>query len=41
MFMEFHENGNFVQSPNTTFLVLVPKEEGAEDLKDYIHRYGG
>ena len=35
MFREFHANGRFVRSLNTTFLVLVPKKVGAEDLKDY------
>ena len=35
MFREFHENGKFVRSLNTTFLVLVPKRGGDEELKDY------
>ena len=35
MFREFHAYGRFVRSLNTTFLVLVPKKVGAEDLKDY------
>ena len=35
MFREFHANGRFVRSLNTTFLVLVPKKVGVEDLKDY------
>ena len=34
-FREFHERGRFVKSPNATFLVLVPKKGGAEDLKDF------
>ncbi|KAJ9696951.1 hypothetical protein PVL29_008942 [Vitis rotundifolia] len=34
-FMEFHERGRFVKSLNATFLVLVPKKGGAEDLKDF------
>ena len=35
MFREFHENGKFVRSLNTTFLVLEPKRGGDEELKDY------
>ncbi|RVW54486.1 hypothetical protein CK203_068316 [Vitis vinifera] len=34
-FKEFHERGKFVKSLNVTFLVLVPKRGGAEDLKDF------
>ena len=34
-FKEFHEMGRFVKSLNATFLVLVPKKGGAEDLKDF------
>ena len=34
-FREFHERGRFVKSLNATFLVLVPKKEGAEDLKEF------
>ena len=34
-FREFHEMGRFVKSLNTTFLVLVPKKGGAEDLKEF------
>ncbi|RVW34912.1 putative ribonuclease H protein [Vitis vinifera] len=34
-FREFHERGRFVKSLNATFLVLVPKKSGAEDLKDF------
>ncbi|RVX04635.1 LINE-1 reverse transcriptase-like [Vitis vinifera] len=34
-FKEFHERGRFVKSLNATFLVLVPKRGGAEDLKDF------
>ena len=34
-FREFHEMGRFVKSLNATFLVLVPKKGGAEDLKDF------
>ena len=34
-FREFHERGRFVKSLNATFLVLVLKKGGAEDLKDF------
>ena len=34
-FRDFHERGRFVKSLNATFLVLVPKKGGAEDLKDF------
>ena len=34
-FREFHERGRFVKSLNATFLVLVPKKRGAEDLKNF------
>ena len=34
-FREFHERGRFVKSLNATFLVLVPKKGGAEDLKEF------
>ncbi|KAJ9681586.1 hypothetical protein PVL29_020449 [Vitis rotundifolia] len=34
-FKEFHERGRFVKSLNATFLVLVPKKGGAENLKDF------
>ncbi|RVW70195.1 Transposon TX1 uncharacterized 149 kDa protein [Vitis vinifera] len=36
-FREFHERGRFVKSLNATFLVLVPKKGGVEDLKDFRH----
>ena len=32
---EFHEHGRFVRSLNSTFLVLISKKAGAEDLKDF------
>ena len=35
LFNEFHNKGCFVKSMNATFLVLVPKKGGVEDLKDY------
>ncbi|KAL6324454.1 hypothetical protein AAG906_013266 [Vitis piasezkii] len=34
-FKEFHEHGCFVKNLNATFLVLVPKRGGAEELKDF------
>ena len=33
MFKEFHEHSSFVRSLNNTFLVLIPKKSGAEDLR--------
>ena len=35
MFKEFHEHNTFVRSLNNTFLVLIPKKSGAEDLGDF------
>ena len=34
-FKQFHETGRFVKSLNATFLVMIPKKGGAEDLKDF------
>ena len=34
-FKEFYEKGTFTKSINTTFLVLIPKKGGVEDLKDF------
>ena len=34
-FGELHEEGGFVKSLNATFLVLVPKKGGVEDLRDF------
>ena len=34
-FRQFHETGRFVRSLDATFLVLIPKKGGAEDLKDF------
>ena len=34
-FREFYEHGNFVKSLNATFLVLIPKNTGAEDIRDF------
>ena len=35
LFRDFHEQGNFVRSLNSTFMVLIPKRGGVEDLKDF------
>ena len=35
MFKEFHEHSFFLKSLNNTFLVLIPKKGGAEDLGDF------
>ena len=35
LFKDFFETGKFVRSLNTTFIVLVPKKCGVEDLKDF------
>ncbi|RVW34357.1 Transposon TX1 uncharacterized 149 kDa protein [Vitis vinifera] len=35
MFKEFHEHNSFVKSLNNTFLVLIPKKSGVEDLGDF------
>ncbi|KAJ9690749.1 hypothetical protein PVL29_013085 [Vitis rotundifolia] len=34
-FKDFFERGKFVRSLNTTFLVLIPKKGGAEDLSNF------
>ena len=34
-FKEFHENNMFVRRLNSTFLVLVPKNENVVDIKDF------
>ena len=34
-FRDFHEEGRFVKSLNATYLALVPKKGGVEDLKDF------
>ena len=33
-FKEFHDNSRFVKNLNITFLVLIPKKQAVEDLKD-------
>ena len=35
MFKDFFETGKFVRSLNFTFIVMVPKKDGAEDFKDF------
>ena len=35
MFKEFHEHSSFLKSLNNTFLVLIPKKSGVEDLGDF------
>ena len=34
-FSEFHDKGRFVKSLNATFLVLILKKGGVEDLRDF------
>ena len=35
MFKELHDQSSFLKSLNTTFLMLIPKKGGAEDLGDF------
>ena len=35
LFKDFHERGRFGKGLNSTFLVLIPKKKGVEDLKDF------
>jgi len=35
MFAEFSATGKFVASLNSTFIALIPKNEGAIDIKDF------
>ena len=35
LFKEFYEHGSFAKCLNTTFMVLIPKKGGAEDLGDF------
>ena len=35
LFKDFHERGIFGRSLNSTFLVLISKKGGSEDLKDF------
>ena len=32
---DFHEHESFVRSLNSTYIVLIPKRGGVEDLKDF------
>ena len=43
MFKEFHEQNSFLKSLNNTFLVLLPKKGGVEELGDFrpISLWGG
>ena len=34
-FREFHDHNNFVKNLNATFLVLIRKKRGTEDLRDF------
>ena len=34
-FKEFRDHNCFVRSLNATFLVLIPKKGGADDLRDF------
>ena len=34
-FVEFHSFGRFERSLNSTFIVLIPKKWGIDDLKDF------
>ena len=34
-FTKSREQGRFIKNLNATFLVLIPKKEGAKDLKDF------
>ncbi|WKA01542.1 hypothetical protein VitviT2T_019819 [Vitis vinifera] len=36
MFKDFYEHSSFLKSLNNTFLVLIPKKSGVEDLGDFI-----
>ena len=35
VFKDFHTKGRFLKSFNATFIALIPKKAGAEELKDY------
>ena len=35
LFKEFHDKAKLVCSLNTTFIVLVPKKEDVEDIRDF------
>ena len=35
MFKDFYDHSSFLKCLNNTFLVLIPKKSGAEDLRDF------
>jgi hypothetical protein len=35
VFSEFHDRGEFVKSINSTFIALIPKSQGAKEVKDF------
>jgi hypothetical protein len=35
VFTEFHDQGEFVKSINSTFIALIPKVHGAKEIKDF------
>lgn len=35
LFDEFHSSGKFVRSMNSTFICLIPKKKGAENISDF------
>jgi hypothetical protein len=35
VFEEFHARGKFVKSINSTFISLIPKTQGAKEIKDF------
>lgn len=35
MFNDFHISGSFLQSPNTSFLVIMPKVIDVKEIKDF------
>ena len=35
VFTEFHAQGKFVKSINSTFISLIPKAQGAKEIKDF------
>ena len=35
VFADFHSQGKFVKSINSTFILLIPKIHGAKEIKDF------
>lgn len=35
LFNVFHQSGSFVKALNSTFLVMIPKKEGAHNVRDF------